>query len=463
MGSFVVSKFGGTSMGSASAMAASAEIVSADPRVRFVLVSATSGTTHQLLKIHELRRGGSVSECQQFAEEIEEKHREIAVELGCSEKAMETLKAFLLELKAPLICSDSNQSLDHLLSVGERMSSLLFTEALRKKSGSKITWIDARKFLITDDRFGKAEPDITLTRANCDPLRDRLDLVRDAAPEVFVSQGFIGASSQGATTTLGRGGSDYSAALFAEALSADGVEIWTDVPGILTMDPRVVLNARIIDEMSFAEAAEMANFGAKVLHPATLAPVMRANIPVWVKSTFRPDLPGTRISPQVESGAPLIRAIAVRKRQTLITVSSLRMLNAHGFLAKIFEVLARYHLSVDLVTTSEVSVALTIDEDAMGSAGKSVKESTEMLAELRSFAEVRLEEDLSLIAVIGNGLNSAPGVAAEIFHAIRSQNVRLICHGASEHNICFLVASEDALTIARQLHEVCIEKPRVDG
>jgi aspartate kinase len=223
------------------------------------------------------------------------------------------------------------------------------------------------------------------------------------------------------------------------------------------MDPRVVPTARVIPEISFSEAAEMANFGAKVLHPATLWPAVRAAIPVFVGSTFHPEREGTRILAAQPKSAPLIRAIAVRKQQTLITVSSLRMLNSHGFLAKMFEVLARHHLSIDLVTTSEVSVALTVDETALGSSGKRVRDQTEMLEELRAFADVKIEEDLSLIAIIGNSLTHASGVAAKVFHSISEFNVRLVCHGASEHNVCFLVSSLEANEVAKRLHHVCIE------
>jgi aspartate kinase len=201
----------------------------------------------------------------------------------------------------------------------------------------------------------------------------------------------------------------------------------------------------------------MANFGAKVLHPATLWPAVRASIPVFVGSTFQPEKEGTRILPNRSKSAPLIRAIAVRKQQTLITVSSLRMLNSHGFLAKMFEVLARHHLSVDLVTTSEVCVALTVDETSIGSSGKTVLEHTEMLDELRAFADVKIEEDLSLVAIIGNSLNHANGVAAKVFQSISDFNIRLVCHGASEHNVCMLVNSKEANEVAKRLHHVCIE------
>jgi aspartate kinase len=394
---------------------------------------------------------------------LKTRHLDMALHLEGDEELHAPLKILLAELDAltkPEIELDADgAALDLLLSYGERLSAVLFAQALRRE-GKVVSLLDARELLLTDSHFGKAEP--ILREAS--PLAQQVknEIQNAQLPEqIFLTQGFIGADAQGRTTTLGRGGSDYSAALFAEMFGASEVEIWTDVPGILTMDPRAVPSAKIIPEISFAEAAEMANFGAKVLHPATLWPAMRARIPVFIGSTFHPEQGGTRILPDAPAGpalaTPQIRAIAIRKKQTLITVSSLRMLNAHGFLAKIFEVLARHRLSVDLVTTSEVSVALTIDETALGSAGKSILENTDMLSELRSFAEVQVEEDLSLVAIIGNSLNRSAGVAAKVFQAITEFNMRLICHGASEHNLCFLVSSAEAPEVAKRLHHVCIE------
>lgn len=444
----IVSKFGGTSMGTREAMLNAAKIVLSKPSIRLVVVSATSGTTNQLIEIARTKK-----ESDMLA--VESRHRELAVALGCDSAQTERLSALFTEMRSLVALHEiqDEASLDSILSIGERASSILFVQALRHEQKADAILIDARKYLKTDSYFGKAEPDRIATAAPCGELKKRIQ----STHEIFVTQGFIGSDTRGITTTLGRGGSDYSAALFAEALGASELEIWTDVPGILTIDPRVVPTARIIPEISFAEAAEMANFGAKVLHPATLWPAVRASIPVFVGSTFQPEKEGTRILPNRSSDAPLIRAIAVRKEQTLITVSSLRMLNSHGFLAKMFEVLARYSLSIDLVTTSEVSVALTVDEGSLRSGGKRVSEQQEMINELRTFAEVKIEEGLSLIAIIGNSLNHSSGVAAKVFHSISEFNVRLVCHGASEHNVCFLVAAKEANEVAKRLHHVCIE------
>jgi aspartate kinase len=418
------------------------------------VVSATSGTTDQLIQICNSKvSGGSDFETQTQA--LQEKHDAIAKELQCTPDQLQYLGVVYSELRNQIskLNAKSGAEFDFVLAVGERLSSILFSRAI-ENAGAQSTMIDARRVIKTNSNFGKAEPDQNQIKLTSQELGSFIS----ESKTVFVTQGFIGSNSENQTTTLGRGGSDYSAALFAEGLGACEVQIWTDVPGILTMDPRVVPNAKVIPEMSFMEAAEMANFGAKVLHPATLWPAIRSNIPVFVGSTFHPEKNGTRILPDQAVGAQSIRALAVRKNQTLITVSSLRMLNTHGFLAKMFEVLARYQISVDLVTTSEVSVALTIDEGSMTSvASKRIKDHEEMLSELRAFADVQIEEDLSLIAVVGNALNRSSGVAAKVFHSISDFNMRLICHGASEHNICFLVSSSEANEVVKRLHHVCIE------
>jgi aspartate kinase len=441
-------------MGTPEAMRQSARIIAARPDARVIVVSATSGSTNALLALCELKMGGKAAQAAEGILGLHARHFAHAEALGCDAGELEKLEGLFQELTAVVstISKSDAALLDHVLSFGERMSALLFARALRAEKVSAEA-LDARAYLRTDSYFGKADPDLVETKRLCEKLHGKLF----ERKETVVLEGFIGSDAAGRTTTLGRGGSDYSAALFAEALGASEVEIWTDVAGILTMDPRVVPTARAITEVSFAEAAEMASFGAKILHPATLWPAVRAKIPVFVGSTFAPEKSGTRILPASDAATPLIRAVAVRNHQTLITVSSLSMLNAYGFLAKLFEVLARHRISVDLVTTSEVSIALTIDGTALGSSGKGISERTEFFAELRSFAEVKIEEGLSLIAVIGNALNHSPGIAARVFQSITEFNVRLICHGASEHNICFLVAAAQANEVAKRLHHVCIE------
>lgn len=447
-----VAKFGGTSMGSSDALWNAAEIVSRDPASRLVVVSATSGTTNQLLALTEAELAGERTAGDRLLSEVRLRHQTLASQIGVEVAAFPQLFRELEELQRVL--RDANSSglrqqprlLDQVLSLGERLASELFAAVLRAE-GRDAASFDARRVIRTDANFGKAEPDISAIASLArQVLRPELE-----KREVLVTQGFIGSASGGHTTTLGRGGSDYSAALFGEALGAESVLIWTDVPGVFTMDPNTVPEARLIPELSFAEAAELANFGAKVLHPATLLPAVRAGIPVFVGSTFRSQEGGTWIRPTT-GDAPLVRAIALRKKQTLITVTSLRMLNAQGFLARMFQTLAEHRLSVDLVTTSEVSVSLTIDGTSLGSAGRSVLENQSLLDELRSFSDVSVEEDLTLVALIGNRLTRTPGVGARAFRSVEPSNVRLLCHGASQHNLCFLVASGEAEAVARNLH-----------
>jgi len=237
--------------------------------------------------------------------------------------------------------------------------------------------------------------------------------------------------------------------LLAEALNADKLAIWTDVVGIFTTDPRITAQARAIPEISFGEAAEMATFGAKILHPATLIPAMRHNIPVFVGSSKEPKKGGTQIQQQVDSN-PTFRSIALRKEQTLVTVKSPAMLHASGFLAQVFSILAKHELSVDLITTSEISVALTFDNPA-GSTQSLITNA--VVKELEQLCEVSVEHGLSLVAVIGNNLHATKGISRRIFDSIDDVNVRMICHGASANNFCFLVPEIEANSVVEQLHE----------
>jgi len=338
---------------------------------------------------------------------------------------------------------------DELVSHGELMSTLLFVEILRERSVAA-EWFDVRKVMRTNDRFGRAEPDMAeLAELAVSQLQPRVE------EALIVTQGFIGSESKGRTTTLGRGGSDYTAALLGEALRAKRVDIWTDVPGIYTTDPRVVPTAKRIDEITFEEAAEMATFGAKVLHPATLLPAVRSDIPVFVGSSKDPAAGGTMVCNQSEN-PPLFRALALRRKQTLLTLHSLNMLHARGFLAEVFNILARHNMSVDLITTSEVSVALTLDTTGSTSSGDSLL-SQALLTELSSLCRVEVEENLALVAIIGNKLSQACGVGKEVFGVLEPFNLRLICYGASSYNLCFLVPGNDAEQVVRTLHHNLFE------
>lgn len=441
---FIVSKFGGTSMGNAECLRRSAEVAH-QQKSNLVVVSATSGTTNSLLKIGLSAELQDWPEVEKLLSETQKKHNQIAQDLSASEqshsllnslyKEMETLARGIFYLK-----DCSARASDALVSLGERMSSVLFVEAY--KSYGKIQLFDARKALRTDDQFGKA-------RALLSDIESlaRKELLPLLSQSTVVTQGFIGSTAEGLTTTLGRGGSDYSAALFAEAVGAETLEIWTDVAGIATTDPRICKDAKPISEISFQEASEMAVFGAKVLHPATLLPALRKNIPVFVGSSFDKNLEGTWVRQKVKE-LPLVRALALRKKQVLLTLSTPDMLHAHGFLFQIFKIFNDHKVSIDAITTSEISVSLTLDDSTLVN--------KKLIQDLSAVAEVSVEEGLSLVSLIGNQINHTPGIAQKIFDAISGINVRMICLGASKHNFCFLVSEANGEEAIRKLHKAFI-------
>lgn len=430
-------------MADAAAMRRCASIIGLDPDKKIIVVSATSGTTNLLTQLVETI---SSEEKQRILSQIKEKHLSICDDLKQPEAIKETILSLFEELenlaaKKRIVTPDFT---DEVLSFGERLSSALFTQVLKEEIPGDTQLLDIREIMITDNTYGNAAPEIREIQSKAEQyLTGRFGDTR------FVTQGFIGSTSDGKITTLGRGGSDYSAALLAEAVYADVLEIWTDVTAIYTTDPRIVENARPITEISFDEAAELSVFGAKVLHPATLLPAMRKNIRVYVGSSIHPDQPGTWIVKEANS-SPIIRAISLRRNQTLVTVHSLDMLHRHGFLAQLFQVLSKHKISVDLVTTSEVSVSLTLDTDVNG-AGRNIL-TEEVLEELRSFSEVQIEKNLSLIALVGNNLQATAGLSGPVFSLLENINIRLICHGASSHNLCFLVEGGVAEDVINKLH-----------
>ncbi|MFV4845727.1 lysine-sensitive aspartokinase 3 [Edwardsiella tarda] len=447
----IIAKFGGTSVANADAMLRCADIILSNPAVRVVVLSAAAGVTNQLIALAE---GRDSTERQRLLDEIARIHEEILHALPDSTVVRNEIASMLdnIAMLAEAASLATSAALtDELVSHGELMSTLLFSELLRTR-GVAAEWFDIRKIMRTDDRFGKAEPDQEQLQALAQQyLAPRLN---DA---LIITQGFIGSESKGRTTTLGRGGSDYTAALLGEALNASRVDIWTDVPGIYTTDPRIVPGARRIDEIAFSEAAEMATFGAKVLHPATLLPAVRSDIPVFVGSSRDPGAGGTLVCNKSEQ-PPLFRALALRRQQTLLTLHSLNMLHARGFLAEVFGILARHQLSVDLITTSEVSIALTLDTTGSCTGGASLLTSA-LLTELSSLCRVEVEQDLALVALIGNQLSNACGVGRQVFGVMEPFNIRMICYGASSHNLCFLVPGEAADAVVQTLHANLFESP----
>ena len=449
MTSFVVAKFGGTSVADYDAMNRSADVVLADPNTRLVVLSASAGVTNLLVSLSEgleaTERFVKLDALRKIQFDILERLQNPNVIREEVERLLENITT----LAEAASLATSSALTDELVSHGELMSTLLFVEIMRERN-IQAQWFDVRKVMRTSDRFGRAEPDVeALAELTNQQLAPRLD------EGIVITQGFIGSEAKGRTTTLGRGGSDYTAALLGEALHATRVDIWTDVPGIYTTDPRVVSAAKRIDVIAFEEAAEMATFGAKVLHPATLLPAVRSDIPVFVGSSKDPKAGGTLVCKKTEN-PPLCRALALRRTQTLVTLHSHNMLHSRGFLAEVFGILARHNISVDLITTSEVSIALTLDTTGSTSTGDTLLTQS-LLIELSELCRVEVEEDLALVAIIGNKLSRACGVGKEVFGVLDPFNIRMICYGASSYNLCFLVPADQAEQVVQKLHQNLFE------
>lgn len=447
--SLTVAKFGGTSVANYEAMSRCAQIILDNSDIRLVAVSASAGVTNLLVKLGNEALSGN--ERESVLQQIRNIQNSILNDLNRPQELQDAIEQLLVQLGEVAAHEDlltSSKLKDELLSFGERMSSILFSAVVNVVAGAQVsTAFDGRQVLKTDSTFGKAEPNLEMSKKQAESL-----LVPLLKEKVVITQGFIGQDSFGNTTTLGRGGSDYSAALFAEAVDAFALQIWTDVTGIYTTDPRITDKARPIGEISFNEAAEMATFGAKILHPATLIPAIRSGVKVFVGSSLEPNKGGTWISKEVEH-KPSFRAVALRKDQTLLTVTSPQMLHATGFLARVFAILAKHKISIDLITTSEISVALTIDNPP----NTPMADLTDAcIKDLQDFCAVKVESGLALVAVIGNhihGSDPQPGGVSSIFSSVEDDQLRMICHGASKHNVCFLVQQTSAENIVRKIHD----------
>ncbi|EOW3977121.1 lysine-sensitive aspartokinase 3 [Vibrio parahaemolyticus] len=450
MSAFNVAKFGGTSVANFEAMSRCATIIENNPNTRLVVSSACSGVTNILV---ELANGVQDQEHRaELLKDLAEIHDSILAQLEDATEASSEVYGILdtVTSLAEATSIQANTKLtDHLVACGELMSTHILAQLMRER-GINAVRFDIREVLRTDDNFGRAEPNV---EAIAQLAQEKL--IPLCLDSVVITQGFIGSDEEGNTTTLGRGGSDYSAALIAEGVKASGLEIWTDVPGIYTTDPRIAPKASPIPEISFSEASEMANFGAKILHPSTLVPALRHDIPVFVGSSKEPEKGGTWIRHQVES-SPLFRALALRCNQTMVTLRSANMFHAYGFLAKVFEILAKHKISVDLITTSEISVSLTLDQtDTSGGAPQLPQAAREELEEL---CKVEVEHDLCLVALIGNKMSERKGYAKQVFGTLEDLNLRLICYGASPHNLCFLVNESVAKQAIQKLHTELFEQ-----
>mgnify|MGYP003655693405 FL=1 len=443
-----VAKFGGTSVATYETMCNCAKIIASNQNTRVVVVSASAGITNHLVAL------ANTALTSQQIEEIVEKIKtiELAIvgKLKKPEQINDKLNVLLTELTELAKHEEINfrdDLKDALVSMGERMSSLLFSAVLREFD-VPATNFDVRKVLRTDSLFTQAAPDLSVIRQLSQSL-----LQPELESSVIVTQGFVGADEQGRTTTLGRGGSDFTAALLAEALDAQTCEIWTDVIGVYTTDPRITDKARPLPELSFEEAAEMATFGAKVLHPATMEPALRQDIRVFVGSSREPEKGGTWIVRDCEH-EPAYRAITRRKDQVMVTVKTPQMMYAQGFLQRVFTIIAKHNLSVDLVTTSEISVSFTLDNPP-NSVSERVNKET--LAELTTICDVTIEQGYDVVTVVGNNMHSSAGVSSKIFEAVTDFNLRMICFGANPHNLSFVVSNADSEDVVKVLHKALFE------
>lgn len=447
---FVVAKFGGTSVADADAMNRSAAIVLADQQVRVVVLSASSGVTNQLVALSE---GLDAQQRQDKIETLRALQHTILAALKQPATVRQKIDALLdrISTLAQIAATTPSAELsDELVSHGELMSSLLFTEILRER-GVNAQWLDAREVIRTDAHFGCAEPDV-----NAIALQAKTQVLPHVEHAVVVTQGFIGSDAEGRTTTLGRGGSDYTASLLGEALQASRVDIWTDVAGIYTTDPRIVPQAQRIDTISFSEASDMAAYGAKVLHPATLLPAMRKNIPVFVGSSKNPSAGGTLVCCETEE-VQRYRAIAVRRKQTLVKCRRPDSLPVSDFNAKMFSLLAQSQIATDLVTTAETGMALVLDATHATSGDDNELIAT-LHAALSAHCTLEVETGLALMTLVGHQLSQSAGVCQDVFSELDECAVRLICQGASESNLSFLLPGDAADNAVKALHRQLFER-----
>ena len=442
----IVLKFGGTSVGDADAIRRAAEIVRTRQSKRaVVVVSAMAGTTTTLLEVSQRAAAGELIVALRLIEGIRERHLQAAEALvpagaSCDELASD-LSAMCDDLASlagalGVLGHVTPRSEDTMAAFGEQLSATLVGAALLH-CALPVRVVDARAVMVTDDQFTRAVPRPDLIEAAA--RRHVLPLVE--AGQVPLLGGFIGATTQGVTTTLGRGGSDYSAALLGAALDAEAIEIWTDVDGMLTADPRVVEDARLIEHIRFDEASELASFGAKVLHPSTIAPAVRRGIPVFIFNSRRPDGCGTRITAEAPMRA--LTAIAGKRDVTVVKVRSPRMLLAHGALRRIFEVFERHRVSVDVVATSEVSVSVTVDDPARLEA---------LMVDLLPFGDVGIERDRAILSLVGAALGGDGGTMARALRALADVRVHMISLSATQINLTLIVDGDRLHDAMRRVH-----------
>ncbi len=441
-------KFGGTSVQDAEAFARVASIVAGEKENSPVVVtSAMSKVTDALLNAFETAKRGEVENAILSLEPHFERHRAVSRELTseAQQKLFEVELKFAEQELGDLLMRVSRRSLplsmlkDAIVSYGEQLSSRLLAEVFKAKN-LNARQMDSRRLIVTDDEYGAATPIWDETEKL---IKLELENLLEAG-EIPVLGGFIAASRGGETTVLGRGGSDYSAALVGAALRAREIQIWTDVTGVLTCDPRICPEAKTLKTLSYEEAAELAYFGAKVLHPKTIKPAVDYRIPVRVCNSHAPGERGTMILFETEKIPNTIKSIAHKTGITILRISSARMLGAFGFMAALFQIFERYRVVIDVISTSEVSVALTLDNtDSL----------EQVVAELKRLGDVEIEHDNAVVCVVGEGLRASSGLASKIFSTIEDVPISLISHGASSVNITFVIKEDRVKDVIKRLHD----------
>jgi aspartate kinase len=452
----VVMKFGGTSVEDATAILRTASIVRGRRdrgMAAVVVVSAMSKVTDSLLAAAAAAGRGDKDGALEISRRLRNRHLETAAKMLSAERLSEVDKTVHIEFDSlddllrgiAAVGELTPRTSDNVVSFGERLSSRMVAAAFAEQ-GLHGTHVDARTCIITDDTYGKAAP---LESAIETKLAEHVLplLERGLTP---VMGGFIGSNESGITTTLGRGGSDYTAALVGGGLHAGAIEIWTDVNGIMTTDPRICSDALRVKTISFEEAAELAYFGAKVLHPATILPAVQKSIPVWVLNSRNPENEGTKITAMAPPCASPFKSIAAKKKLTIIDVVASRMLMSHGYLKAVFDVFDKYKCIIDMVSTSEVSISVTVDSN---------ERLPEICAELGKIADVKLEGGKALICMVGEDIRGHNGIAGRVFSAISHVNVRMISQGASEINMSFMIEESDVDEAIRSLHSAFFASP----
>jgi aspartate kinase len=441
----VVMKFGGTSVGDADAMGRLVRHVSTARAGGDVLVvvSALSRVTDRLLQLAGTAAAGQEAAMHDAVSELEVRHLDVASQVAPGDAALPAaIRHELGELRNLLhavatLKDASPRTRDAVAAFGELLSSRIVAAACTA-AGVQADWVDPRRVLVTTDGFGAALPLMDATTAAV-AERVRPLIAQGLVP---VTGGYVGATADGVTTTLGRGGSDYSAAIFGAALDASEIQIWTDVDGMLTADPRVVAETHVVPRMSFGEASELAYFGAKVLHPSTILPAVAKAIPVRILNSRRGGGPGTLITADTSADEPLA-ALACKRHVTVVDITSTRMLMAHGFLRRVFEVFERWGTAIDVVSTSEVSISVTIDDDSR---------LTGLVEELSAFAEVRVEPEMAILCAVGDGLRRDPRLAARILGSLERFPLRMVSQAASRRNVTVVLQEGLAADAMAHLH-----------